>query len=61
MNLPICNSMKNEKLNPTADQQVEEQNEIAEHIWGIVARRNGEPMDRTKSFAWKRGWSEAQE
>jgi hypothetical protein len=61
MNLPIYNGMKYEKLNPTTDQQVEEQNEIAEHILGIVAKRNGEPMDGTKSFAWQRGYGEAQE
>ena len=40
------------------DDKVEEQNEIAEHLLGIVARRNGKPMDRTKSFAWQRGWAE---
>jgi hypothetical protein len=45
----------------TADLQIEEQNEIAEYILGIVARRNGKPMDGTKSFAWQRGWGEAQE
>jgi hypothetical protein len=45
----------------TTDQQVEEQNEIAEHILGMVAKRNSEPMDGTKSFAWQHGWASAQE
>jgi hypothetical protein len=45
----------------TTDQEIDEQNEIAEYIFGMVARRNGEPMDGTKSFAWQRGWGEAQE
>jgi hypothetical protein len=43
------------------DDKVEEQNEIAEHIFGMVARRDREPMDETKSLAWQRGWAEAQE
>jgi hypothetical protein len=29
------------------DDKVEEQNEIAEHICGVVARRDGKPMDRS--------------
>jgi len=45
----------------TTDLQIEEQNEIAEYIFGMVAKRNGEPMDGTKSCAWQRGWVEAQE
>jgi hypothetical protein len=44
----------------TTDQHVEEQNEIAEHILGMVAKRNGEPLDPTESLAWQRGWSEEQ-
>ena len=38
------------------DLHFEEQNQIADHILGVVARRNGEPFDRTKSAAWQRGW-----
>jgi hypothetical protein len=45
----------------TTGQVVEEQNEIAQYIFGIVARRDGNPMDRTKSPAWQRGWAEVQE
>jgi hypothetical protein len=41
------------------DTQIEEQNEIAEHIFGMVARRNGEPRDATRSEAWLRGWDQA--
>jgi hypothetical protein len=41
------------------DSQIEEQNEIADHIFGMVARRDGEPLDYTKSAAWQRGWVEA--
>jgi hypothetical protein len=37
------------------DLHFEEQNQIADHILGVVARRNGEPFDRTKSAAWQRG------
>lgn len=40
------------------DDQVEEQNEIADYILGIVARRDGEPLDSSKSAAWQRGWAE---
>jgi hypothetical protein len=43
------------------DTQVEEQNEIADQIFGMVARRNGEPRDKSKSAAWLRGWDQAQE
>jgi hypothetical protein len=56
--------MQNEKMigdYETTDQQIEEQNEIAEHIFGMVARRDGLPMDRTKTLEWQRGWTEAQE
>jgi hypothetical protein len=45
----------------TTGQVIEEQNEIAQYIFGIVARRDGNPMDRTKSLAWQRGWAEVQE
>jgi hypothetical protein len=53
--------MQNEKMigdHATTDQEIDEQNEIAEYIFGMVARRNGEPVDRTKSLLWQRGWSE---
>jgi hypothetical protein len=56
--------MQNEKMIgdfTTTDQQIEEQNEIAEYLFGMVARRDGQPTDRTKSLVWQRGWSEAQE
>jgi hypothetical protein len=43
----------------TTDQQIEEQNQIAEYIFGMVARRDGQPVDRTKCFLWQRGWAEA--
>jgi hypothetical protein len=36
-------------------------NEIAEYIFGRVARRDGEEFDITKTLAWQRGWAEAQE
>jgi hypothetical protein len=38
------------------DHQIEEQSQIAEHVFGMVARRDGEPRDVTKSEAWLRGW-----
>jgi hypothetical protein len=41
------------------DHQIEEQNEIAYYIFGMVARRDGESRDETKSEAWLRGWDEA--
>ena len=56
--------MKNEKLTgnyAVTDHGIEQQNEIAEHIFGMIARRDGKPMDETKSLAWQRGWAEAQE
>jgi hypothetical protein len=55
--------MQNEKMTgdyEATDQEVEEQNEIAEYIFGIVARRDGQPVDRTKSLLWQRGWSETE-
>jgi len=60
----MAEAAETRKLNgdhATTDLQIEEQNEIAEYIFGMVAKRNGEPMDGTKSFAWQRGWAEAQE
>lgn len=53
--------LTNDKLNSTTDQEIEEQNEIAEFIFGKVARRDGKPMDTAKSNAWQRGWAEPQE
>jgi hypothetical protein len=38
------------------DRDREEQNQIAESILGMVARRNGKPLDRSKTPAWQRGW-----
>jgi hypothetical protein len=40
---------------------IKAQNEIAEYVFGMVAKRDGQPMDRTKSLAWQRGWAEPQE
>lgn len=40
---------------------IKAQNEIAEYVFGMVARRDRRPMDRTKSLAWQRGWAETQE
>jgi hypothetical protein len=40
------------------DEHTEEQNQIADHIFGMVARRGGEPLDCAKSSAWQRGWAE---
>jgi hypothetical protein len=37
------------------DTQVEEQNEIAEQIFGMVAKRIGDPRDKSRSAAWLRG------
>ncbi len=39
------------------DEHLGQQNEIADHILGMVARRDGKPLDRSKSAAWQRGWS----
>jgi hypothetical protein len=41
-------------------EHIEEENEIAEYIFGRVARRDGEEFDTTKTLAWQRGWAEAQ-
>ena len=40
---------------------IKAQNEIAEYVFGMVAKRDRQPMDRTKSLAWQRGWAEAPE
>jgi hypothetical protein len=42
------------------DTQIKEQNEIAEHIFGMVAKRDGKPRDETTSAAWLSGWDEWQ-
>ena len=44
-----------------SEAHIKAQNEIAEHVFGMVARRDGLPMDGTKSLAWQRGYREAQE
>lgn len=41
------------------DDQIEQQNEIADHILGMVARRDGKKFDTSKSDAWQRGWAGA--
>jgi hypothetical protein len=38
------------------DRDLEEQNQIADHILGMVARRDGKPFDRSRTPAWQRGW-----
>jgi hypothetical protein len=43
----------------TTDQQIEAQNEIAGHLFGMIAKRTGVPQDPNESLAWQRGWSEA--
>jgi hypothetical protein len=43
------------------DRHVEEQNDIADYLYGMVARRDGKPLDHNKSAAWQRGWTYAQE
>jgi hypothetical protein len=42
----------------TTDQQIEEQNKIAEYLFGMVAKRDGKPLDPAESLEWQRGWSE---
>jgi hypothetical protein len=44
-----------------SEAHIKTQNEIAEYLTGMVARRDGKPMNRTRSLAWQRGWGEAQE
>jgi hypothetical protein len=39
------------------DGHLEQQNEIADQLLGMVARRDGKPLDKSKSAAWQRGWS----
>jgi hypothetical protein len=38
------------------DKDLEEQNQIADHILGMVARRDGMPFDRSRTPAWQLGW-----
>ena len=35
----------------------EQQDRIADHLFGMIARRDGAPFDRTKSAAWQLGWA----
>jgi hypothetical protein len=35
----------------------EQQNQIADHLRGMTARRDGWSFDRTKSAAWQLGWA----
>jgi hypothetical protein len=46
---------------PPSKEQIEAENEIAEYIFGRVARRDGEEFDTAKTLAWQRGWAEVQE
>ncbi len=39
------------------DPYIEEQNQLADHLLGMVTRRDGEPFERTKSPAWRQGWA----
>jgi hypothetical protein len=42
-------------------EEIRKQNEIAEYLLGLVAKRDGKEFDDTKSLAWKLGWTETQE
>jgi hypothetical protein len=44
-------------LGPDTPENIKEQDEIAEYIFGIVAKRDGKEFDDTKSLAWQRGWA----
>jgi hypothetical protein len=46
-------------LDSIVDWDVEEQNQIADHLFGMVARRDGKPFDRSQTPAWRRGWAGA--
>jgi hypothetical protein len=50
-----------ETSGPDIPDEIREQDEIAEYIFGLVAKRDGKEFDESKSLAWKRGWAEAQE
>jgi hypothetical protein len=39
------------------DPDIEQQNQIADHLLGMVARRDGGRFDPTKSPAWQQGWA----
>jgi hypothetical protein len=39
-------------------EEIREQNEIAEYLLGLVAKRDGKELDDTKSLAWQRGWAQ---
>jgi hypothetical protein len=45
---------------PHTPEEIREQDEIAEYIFGIVAKRDGKEFDDTKGIAWKRGWAEGE-
>jgi hypothetical protein len=36
---------------------VDEENQIAEYIFGMVANRAGKELDTTRSATWQRGWA----
>jgi len=40
---------------PPSKEHIEQENEIAEYIFGMVAKRDGKECDTTKSLAWQRG------
>jgi hypothetical protein len=60
--MTIYGDMANNKLigEYAIEEWIEEQNEIADYIFGLVAGRDGKPADETKSASWLRGWAEAQ-
>jgi hypothetical protein len=35
------------------------QDEIAYYLFGVAARRRGEPMDELMNPSWQRGWADA--
>ena len=39
------------------DEHLEEQNDLADRLLGMVAKRDGKPLDQSKSAAWQRGWN----
>jgi hypothetical protein len=46
---------------PDTPEGIREQNEIAEYIFGLVAKRDCKEFDDTKSLAWQRGWADSHE
>ena len=51
--------LEHERESGFFDPLIEEQNQIADHILGMVARRDGMPFDCSKTLGWQRGWTEA--